>query len=130
MKFRPAVFFWTIWSAVVAFAAWSAFSRTGIVPTFHQLATTAACDDATDAAVLGKVHDSLGGIFGRPDTSQEFAEYYVKIAGIRNWAMGLPNGCVRESYLKWLDYDEREARSRQAVIKIGAEVPTPPEVKR
>jgi len=129
MKLRPPVVFGTIWWAVIAFAAWFTFSRPGFVPTIRYAATTAACDDATDRAVLSKLHDSLGGIFGRPDTSREFAEHYVKIAGIRNWAMGLPAGCVRESYLKWLDYDEREARSRQAVIKIGAEVPTPPEVK-
>jgi hypothetical protein len=67
--------------------------------------------------VLNKLYGVLA---DRPTDLPGVDRYDYRIRCIREWAGGLTNRCVQESYTKWLDHYARESRKVRQHLEKGA----------
>lgn len=59
------------------------------------------CPGELNRAVLNKLYPLVG---DTPDTIARLDRYDVKVQCLREWAMSIPDYCMRAEYLSWLEY--------------------------
>lgn len=84
-----------------------------------------ACGCARDAklvdeAALYSMPDATM-YYGAEDTLDEVSAHRQHLLGLRKWATGLKNPCVRAAYLKWIDYYSGTLEYAERKIVSGEE---------